>query len=254
MKILVLNHQSENEKYEIYDMLLNQEKAIKFREKYAKKIRFYRFGFNINYDDWNLFLDIRENYTNNCLVILENIPVVNEKVFYGDVSASSLMNRYSLYPYYENNVFLGFMEKEREEGKLQSENFVNSFVKNGFKHYVFAYINDYDLCHGHAYLFLNSLLGSEYGSIRYSDNVVYFPDELLTYFLLENGYIYEASHYFGKLNEEEILKNFDFQLSSTFSQKNINDLIDCGVLEEQFQRKLRIDYPVASFIRKCKDK
>lgn len=251
-------------KCEIYKMQLNQEKARRYKEEQAKKIEFYRLGFRDSYDSSRennrdgLFL---RNYIGNIekstskyIYEFTELPVSEQKVRCTDLWDSSLPPDYHLYSY-QNGIFLGGNEvKHREKFLEQQETFINHFIEEGLSGYKFNSNKNTDLHHRHAYIFLNSYgIGCNFSSYTYTDNVVCLPKETIAMYLLETGRLEEAYYYIDKIDIEEekkLFATFDFKKSSTFSPKQIEDLLNSGLLNEgTLTRKMALDKYLTNYIK-----
>lgn len=259
MKIIKVNEGNEKVKYEIYNMYLNQEIARRYREEQAKKLEFYRLEFD---DDYDLFRNNGLGLT-ECIQLIgkrnakyvyefTEIPVEEKCVVYGDFG-DIISPQYSFRPYDTKALYSNYYKKEKEKGLAQQKDFINYFVEEGLSDYQFEHLDrtGYSM---HAYIFLNSFgLHSSHSAYCYTDNVVWLPNEMITMYLLEKGYVEEMHYYISKIDYEEekkIFASFDFEKSSTFTEQQMKDLLNSGLVEEEaFTRKISLDKYITNYIK-----
>lgn len=259
MKIIKVNDSQEKLKYEIYSMQLKQEQVKKYREEQAEKLKFYSLRFENSYDSSCIngldLVNCIGHGVGTCnrkyLFEFPEIPISEKSVVYGEGIDTSSTN-YLLFPY-ECSSYSELFKEEIEQGLAQREDFKKQFIEEGLLDYDFfkhiAKTNN-PMC---AYIFLNSI---DFGSLYYSytDNVVCMPNELIAMYLLEKGYIEDAYYYINKIvdleEERKLFANFEFEKSFTFSSKQIEDLLDSGILEkEALTRKISNAKYIAKYIK-----
>lgn len=262
MKIIKVNGSQEKVKYEIYNMQLNQEKARRYREELAKKVEFYRLEFKKDYDLYRNgglgledYIEKVDKSKTKYIYEFTEIPKVEESIIYGDFGDTSLPD-YHLHSYVERTYAPELYKEDREKGLAEQEEFINRFIEKGLLDYnYFGQLDNTDTNHMHAYIFLNSFgYGSKHSVYSYTDNVVSLPSEIMVMYLLEKGYIEEAHYYINKIvdleEERKLFANFEFEKSSEFTQKQMRDLQNSDILDENvLRRRLSLDSYLTNYIK-----
>lgn len=263
MNIIKVNEGNDKLEYEIYNMQLNLEKARRYREEQANKIRFYRLGFSTSYDSSPInknslflrdYIDGIEKSNTKYVYEFTEIPLSEQKVRCMDLWDFSLPQDYHLYAYQEGIFLTEHDLKYREKFLEQQKTFIEHFIEKGLSNYKFETNKNTDIHHSHAYIFLNSYgIGCNYNPYTYTDNVVCLPKEMIAMYLLETERIEEVHYYIAKIDwkeEKKLFANFEFEKSSTFSQKQIDDLLRSGLIEEEsFTRKIALDKYLTNYIK-----
>lgn len=257
----IINEKGSQEiKYEIYNMQLNQEKAKRYREELAKKIEFFRLEFENEYDllcnnGFGLKDFINNNTKNIAKYICEfrEISKGEKSVIYGD-SINADFPDYHFYSYFERSYRPELRKEDREKGLTQQKDFIEHFVEEGLSDYTFKHVGDIEKLM-HTYIFLNHFdYRSKYSAYSCVDNVVYLPNEVITMYLLEKGYIEKVYYYLSKMvtigDKRKLFANFEFEKSTEFTQEQMQDLLSSGLLEEEvLTRKLSLDLYLTNYIK-----
>lgn len=260
MNIIQVNESNNKAKYEIYKIHLNEEKARRFREEQAKKIEFYRLSYRKEcdlkrYNGLELEEYIERVGKDDTQYVYEftEVQKARNSIAYANSIDISLPG-YQLNSYDERIFYSEIFKEAYKKGIAQQESFIEQFMENGLSNYEFKHIGKI-IRPIHGYIFLNSLdYRSQHSSYSCCENVVSLPNEIMAMYLLEKGMLEEAFYYINKImgleEENKLFSNFEFEKSSSFSQKQIDDLMDCGVIDEkEFTRKLTFDEFHVSYIK-----
>lgn len=219
---------AQDKKYIFYDMKLNLERARKFREEQAKRIEFFK-------------LQCRDNLNLSTKIVLEEnsiyefyqLPICEEHL-----EEPLIPKEYQLYRY--ENIKTKYANQQKE--------FLEKYIEEGLQDYKSKTLSKSGYIH--SYIFLNTFRKMYRKPVQKSENVVLLPKEAMILYLLEKGeFTYTHFKYLDYREWQDIITNFDFEFSSSFSESEINDLVSVGLMNKmELQRKIVHDYHINPYI------
>ena len=183
MKIIKVDNENNESKYEVYNMFLDDKKIKIYREEQARRIKFYRLSITSQQELTDFVKLINSFQKGKTIFETVELPVGVARVICGD--------EFNPYPFSSSTIELSPYSDEKPnpltesiiKGYDQQEKFLERFIDYGLKDYIFEPSQRWDIS---SYIFLNPYVEcGTFGTYGYLDNVVSLPYEIMALHLLE---------------------------------------------------------------------